>query len=72
MVSLTSEKLASDQSQVVEDILTSENNGMDFFYAFVVWGLAKMNESECQWGLLVADNYRIMTSRFKTRSQPLM
>ena len=48
MVSLTSEKLASDQSQVVEDILTSENNGMDFFYAFVVWGLAKMNESECQ------------------------
>ena len=31
MVSLTSEKLASDQSQVVEDILTSENNGMDFF-----------------------------------------
>ena len=49
MVSLTSEKLASDQSQVVEDILTSENNGMGFFfYAFVVWGLAKMNESECQ------------------------
>ena len=32
MVSLTSEKLASDQSQVVEDILTSENNGMDFFF----------------------------------------
>ena len=31
MVSLTSEKLASDQSQVVEDILTSENNGMGFF-----------------------------------------
>ena len=48
MVSLTSEKLASDQSQVVEDILTSENNGMGFFYAFVVWGLAKTNESECQ------------------------
>ena len=48
MVSLTNEKLASDPLQVVEEILTSENNGMGFFYAFVVWGLAKTNESECQ------------------------
>ena len=40
MVFLTIEKWPSDQSLVVNEILTSENNSMGFF-AFVVWGLAK-------------------------------
>ena len=48
--------------------LTTGNNSMGFF-AFILWGLAKVNESEYQQGLPVAENYRIMTSRLKTRSQ---
>ena len=48
--------------------LTTENNSMGFF-AFVLWGLAKVNESECQHGLLVPDKCRIMTSSLKTRCQ---
>ena len=34
------ENYSPDQSLVVNEILTSENNSMGFF-AFVVWGLAK-------------------------------
>ena len=53
MVSLTSEKLASDQSQVVEDILTSENNGMGFFFMPLWFGglpkRMKVNVSEVCW-----------------------
>ena len=48
--------------------LTTGKNSVGFF-AFVLWGLAKGNESEYQQGLLVADNCRIMTSRLKTRGQ---
>ena len=36
--------------------LTSKNNSMGFF-AFVVWGLAKVNESERQQCLLGAYNH---------------
>ena len=46
MVSLTSEKLASDQSQVVEDILTSENNGMGFFLCHCGLGAC---QNEWKW-----------------------
>ena len=49
MVFLTSEKRASDQSQVLNEIFES-------FFAFVVWGLAKVNESEFQQYLLAAYN----------------
>ena len=42
------------------------------FFAFVVWRLPKVNESECQQCLLVAYNCRIMTSRLKTRSHLLL
>ena len=42
------------------------------FFAFVVWGLAKVNGSEHQQCLLGAYNCRIMTSRLKTRSQLLV
>ena len=69
MVFLTIEKWPSDQSQVEDEILTTENNSMGFFFAFVLWGLAKVNESECQHGLLVPDNCRIMTLSLKTRCQ---
>ena len=48
--------------------LTTRKNSVGFF-AFVLWGLAKVNESEYQQGLLVADNCRIMNSRLKTRGQ---
>ena len=48
--------------------LTTGKNSVGFF-AFVLWGLAKVNESEYQQGLLVADNCRFMTSRLKTRDQ---
>ena len=50
----------TDQSQVVDEIF-DQCNSMGFFFAFVVLGLAKVNESECQQGLLVAGNCRIMT-----------
>ena len=39
------------------------------FFTLVVWGLAKVNESECQQCLLAAYNCRIMTLGLKTRSQ---
>ena len=69
MVFLIIEKWTSDQLQVADKLfLTSENNSLGFF-AFVLWGLAKMNEREYQQGLLVADNCKIMTPRLKTRSQ---
>ena len=48
--------------------LTTGNNSMGFF-TFILWGLANVNESEYRQGLPVAENYRIMTSRLKTRSQ---
>ena len=52
MVSLTNEKLASDPLQVVEEILTSENNGMGFFMPLWFGGLPKrmkVNVSEVCW-----------------------
>ena len=42
------------------------------FFAFAVWGLAKVNESERQQCLLGAYNCRIMTSSLKLRSQLLV
>ena len=39
-----------------------------FFFALLVRGLAKVNESECQQCLLIACNCGIMTSRLKTIS----
>ena len=66
MVFLTIEKWPSDQSQVEDEIF---DHWKQYFFSFVLWGLAKVNESECQHGLLVHDNCRIMTSSLKTRCQ---
>ena len=64
---LTNEKWASDQSQVIDEIF-DQYNSMGFF-AFVEWGLAKVNKSEFQQCLLIAYNCRIMNSELKTGSQ---
>ena len=44
MVFLTIEKWPSDLNY--KKFLTTENSSMGFF-AFVLWGLAKVNESKC-------------------------
>ena len=56
MVFLTSEKWASDQSQVLNEIFDLWKKYYQSFFAFVVWGLAKVNESEFQQYLLAAYN----------------
>ena len=43
-----------------------------FFFCLSGVGLAKVNESECQQYLLDAYNCRIVTSRLKTGSKPLV
>ena len=53
---LTSEKWASDQSQVLNEIFDLWKKYYESFFAFVVWGLAKVNESEFQQYLLAAYN----------------
>ena len=47
MVFLTIEKWPSDLNYKIKmKFLTTENSSMGFF-AFVLWGLAKVNESKC-------------------------
>ena len=64
MVFLTSEKWASDQSQVIDEIFDQWKHKYGFFCLCGV-GFAKVNESKCQQCLLVAYNCRIMTSGLK-------
>ena len=63
---MRNEHLTNDKLKV--KFLTSKTNNMGFF-TLVVWGLAKVNESECQQCLLVAYNCRIMTLGLKTSSK---
>ena len=64
---------ASEQSQVLDEIFCQCRKKIVWAcFAFVVWRLAKVNESECQQCLLGAYNCRIITLGLKTRNQLLV